>query len=107
MDSTLLIEADLDGSKRIETDRFGTSAGDFLRLDSLRVYTNKLRIKRRLRAEEQAAKIVLKRRLPLTLFICQTLLAVRVGRLTIQIMRQPVPALSAGSRGWAAGRLNG
>ncbi|MFM0392475.1 type II secretion system F family protein [Paraburkholderia phytofirmans] len=72
----------------IQADRFGTSVGD-----SLRVYTDNLRTKRRLRAEEQAAKIALKLLFPLMFFIFPTLLAVLVGPSAIQIVRQLSPAV--------------
>jgi tight adherence protein C len=72
----------------IQADRFGTSVGD-----SLRVYTDNLRTKRRLRAEEQAAKIALKLLFPLMFFIFPTLLAVLVGPSAIQIVRQLTPAV--------------
>jgi tight adherence protein C len=78
----------------IQADRFGTSVGD-----SLRVYTDNLRTKRRLRAEEQAAKIALKLLFPLMFFIFPTLLAVLVGPSAIQIVRQLSPAV----RGMAGG----
>ncbi|MFB9122902.1 type II secretion system F family protein [Paraburkholderia dipogonis] len=73
----------------IQADRFGTSVGD-----SLRVYTDNLRTKRRLRAEEQAAKIALKLLFPLMFFIFPTLLAVLVGPSAIQVMRQLFPAIN-------------
>jgi tight adherence protein C len=78
----------------IQADRFGTSVGD-----SLRVYTDNLRTKRRLRAEEQAAKIALKLLFPLMFFIFPTLLAVLVGPSAIQVMRQLFPAINGISGG--------
>ncbi|WP_168789958.1 type II secretion system F family protein [Paraburkholderia aromaticivorans] len=72
----------------IQADRFGTSVGD-----SLRVYTDNLRTKRRLRAEEQAAKIALKLLFPLMFFIFPTLLTVLIGPSAIQIVRQLFPAI--------------
>ncbi|MFM0007971.1 MULTISPECIES: type II secretion system F family protein [Paraburkholderia] len=74
----------------IQADRFGTSVGD-----SLRVYTDNLRTKRRLRAEEQAAKIALKLLFPLMFFIFPTLLTVLIGPSAIQIVRQLFPAISS------------
>ncbi|MFM0556281.1 type II secretion system F family protein [Paraburkholderia sediminicola] len=73
----------------IQADRFGTSVGD-----SLRVYTDNLRTKRRLRAEEQAAKIALKLLFPLMFFIFPTLLTVLIGPSAIQIVRQLFPAIN-------------
>jgi tight adherence protein C len=72
----------------IQADRFGTSIGD-----SLRVYTDNLRTKRRLRAEETAAKIALKLLFPLVFFIFPTLLIVLVGPAAIQMMRILAPAV--------------
>lgn len=73
----------------IQAERFGTSVGD-----SLRVYTDTLRTKRRLRAEEQAAKIALKLLFPLMFFIFPTLLVVLVGPSAIQVARQLLPTMS-------------
>ncbi|KPD16782.1 type II secretion system F family protein [Paraburkholderia nemoris] len=73
----------------IQADRFGTSVGD-----SLRVYTDNLRSKRRLRAEEKAAKIALKLLFPLMFFIFPALITVLIGPSAIQVMRQLVPAMS-------------
>jgi tight adherence protein C len=73
----------------IQADRFGTSVGD-----SLRVYTDNLRTKRRMRAEEKAAKIALKLLFPLMFFIFPALITVLIGPSAIQVMRQLVPAMS-------------
>lgn len=67
----------------IQAERFGTSVGD-----SLRVYTDTLRTKRRLHADEQAAKIALKRLFPLMFFIFPTLMVGLVGSSAIQVARQ-------------------
>ncbi|CAB3771416.1 type II secretion system F family protein [Paraburkholderia solisilvae] len=72
----------------IQADRFGTSIGD-----SLRVYTDNLRTKRRLRAEETAAKIALKLLFPLIFFIFPTLLIVLIGPAALQAMRMLAPAV--------------
>ncbi|MFC0401769.1 type II secretion system F family protein [Paraburkholderia rhizosphaerae] len=72
----------------IQADRFGTSIGE-----SLRVYTDNLRTKRRLRAEEKAAKIALKLLFPLIFFIFPTLLIVLIGPAAIQTMRMLAPAV--------------
>jgi tight adherence protein C len=58
----------------IQADRFGTSIAD-----SLRVQSEQLRIKRRQRAEEQAAKVSLKLLFPLVFFIFPALFAVLLG----------------------------
>ncbi len=73
----------------IQADRFGTSIGD-----SLRVYTDSLRAKRRMKAEELAAKIALKLLFPLVFFIFPTLIVVLVGPAVIQIYRQLLPTMS-------------
>nr|WKF61945.1 hypothetical protein HUO10_006477 [Paraburkholderia busanensis] len=78
----------------IQAERFGTSVGD-----SLRVFTDNLRTKRRLRAEEQAAKIALKLLFPLMFFIFPTLMAVLVGPSAIQLVRQLFPVMSGMSGG--------
>ncbi|HVE08754.1 MAG TPA: type II secretion system F family protein [Paraburkholderia sp.] len=72
----------------IQADRFGTSIGD-----SLRVYTDNLRTKRRLRAEEKAAKIALKLLFPLIFFIFPTLIIVLLGPAALQTARILAPAL--------------
>lgn len=76
-------------SMLIQADRFGTSIAD-----SLRVQADNLRTKRRLRAEEQAAKIALKLLLPLIFCIFPTLLLVLLGPAFIQIYRVLLPAFS-------------
>jgi tight adherence protein C len=66
----------------IQSERFGTSMGT-----SLRVHSDNLRSKRRLMAEEAAAKIALKLLFPLIFFIFPTLLMVLVGPAGIQVSR--------------------
>lgn len=66
----------------IQSERFGTSVGD-----SLRVYSDNLRNKRRLLAEECAAKIGLKLLFPLIFCIFPTLLMVLMGPAVIQLTR--------------------
>jgi tight adherence protein C len=66
----------------IQSERFGTSVGD-----SLRVYSENLRTKRRMVAEECAAKIGLKLLFPLIFCIFPTLLMVLVGPAVIQLTR--------------------
>jgi tight adherence protein C len=73
----------------IQSERFGTSMGD-----SLRVHSDNLRTKRRLLAEESAAKIGLKLLFPLIFCIFPTLLMVLLGPASIQISRT-LPAMSA------------
>jgi tight adherence protein C len=66
----------------IQSERFGTSVGD-----SLRVYSDNLRNKRCLLAEECAAKIGLKLLFPLIFCIFPTLLMVLLGPAAIQLSR--------------------
>jgi tight adherence protein C len=66
----------------IQSERFGTSIGD-----ALRVYSDNLRNKRRVIAEEAAAKIGLKLLFPLIFCIFPTLLMVLLGPAAIQIKR--------------------
>ena len=73
-----------------QAERFGTSIGT-----SLRVQSDLLRTKRRMRAEEMAAKIGLKLLFPLIFFIFPTLLLVLLGPAFIQIYRILLPAMAA------------
>jgi tight adherence protein C len=66
----------------IQSERFGTSVGD-----ALRVYSENLRTKRRLRAEEKAATMGLKLLFPLIFCIFPTLLMVLLGPAAIQLSR--------------------
>jgi tight adherence protein C len=72
----------------VQSERFGTSVGD-----SLRVHSDNLRTKRRMLAEEKAAKISLKLMFPLIFFIFPTLLMVLMGPAIIQITHTLLPAL--------------
>lgn len=76
----------------IQSERFGTSVGD-----SLRVHSENLRSKRRLLAEENAAKIGLKLLFPLIFCIFPTLLMVLMGPAIIQISRTLGPAMAGGA----------
>lgn len=75
----------------IQADRFGTSIGE-----SLRVHADDLRTKRRLRAEEAAAKIPLKLLFPLIFCIFPALLLVLLGPAFIQIYRVLLPSFGGG-----------
>lgn len=75
----------------IQSERFGTSMGD-----SLRVHSENLRTKRRQRAEETAAKIAIKLLFPLIFFIFPTLLLVLLGPSMMQIYRVLLPAMTGG-----------
>jgi len=67
----------------VQTERFGTSIAQ-----SLRVYSDDLRLKRRQRAEEATAKISVKMVLVLVFFIFPALMVVVLGPAVITIMRQ-------------------
>ena len=64
----------------VQADRFGTSL-----VESLRVQSEMMRVKRMQRAEEVAAKVPVKMLLPLILFIFPALLAVLIGPAVIRI----------------------
>jgi tight adherence protein C len=66
----------------VQTDRFGTSVAQ-----ALRVHSDSLRTERRQRAEEQAAKTSIKMIIPLVLFILPSILAVTLGPAIIQLVR--------------------
>jgi tight adherence protein C len=76
----------------IQTDRFGTSVAQ-----ALRVHSDSLRTERRQRAEEQAAKTTVKMIIPLVLFVMPSLIFVTVGPAVIQLMHIFVP-VSGGKR---------
>ncbi|MBS0449739.1 MAG: type II secretion system F family protein [Proteobacteria bacterium] len=72
-----------------QADRFGTSIGD-----SLRVFSDDLRHKRQMRAEELAAKIPTKMLIPLVLCVFPSVLAVVLGPAVIQVIRTMLPMMS-------------
>lgn len=73
----------------IQSERFGTSMGA-----SLRVHSDSLRTKRRMAAEETAAKIALKMMFPLIFCIFPTVLMALIGPAIIQIMHTLMPAMA-------------
>jgi tight adherence protein C len=73
----------------IQSERFGTSIGA-----SLRVLSDTLRTRRRMRAEEQAAKIGLKLLFPLMFCIFPALLVVLLGPAFIHIYRVLLPGMA-------------
>lgn len=73
----------------IQSDRFGTSIAD-----ALRVHSESLRTKRRLRAEEAAAKIPVKILFPLIFCIFPSLFVVLLGPAAIRIYRVLLPTLT-------------
>jgi tight adherence protein C len=85
----------------VQTERFGTSVAQ-----SLRIHSDELRTKRRQRAEEMSAKTTVKMVGPLVFFIFPALIAVILGPAMIALMRQLMPGLkwSAESRRSPTGR---
>jgi tight adherence protein C len=73
----------------IQSDKFGTSVGE-----SLRVFSDDLRQKRQMRAEEKAAKVPVKMLLPLVICIFPSIIMVILGPAGIQIMRTVIPMIS-------------
>jgi tight adherence protein C len=72
----------------VQADRFGTSVAE-----SLRVHSESLRTKRRLIAEEKAAKLAVKLLFPLIFTIFPAMLLVLLGPAFISIYRTLLPAL--------------
>lgn len=72
----------------IQTERFGTSVAQ-----SLRVFSDELRTKRRQRAEEMSAKTTIKIIPPLVFFIFPALMVVILGPAMIALIRQLMPIL--------------
>jgi tight adherence protein C len=73
----------------IQTDRFGTSIAQ-----SLRVFSESMRVTRRLRAEENAAKMAIKMLPPMVFFIFPALFIVILGPAVIAVIQQLLPAMS-------------
>jgi tight adherence protein C len=71
----------------IQTDRFGTSVAQ-----ALRVHSDSLRTERRQRAEEQAAKTTIKMVPPLVVFVLPSIIFVTIGPAVIDLIRQLGPA---------------
>lgn len=84
-------EVEMLATMLIQSDRFGTSMAD-----SLRVHSDNLRNKRRQKAEETATKIALKLLFPLIFFIFPTLLLVLLGPSMMQVYRVLLPAMTGG-----------
>jgi len=75
----------------IQTEKFGTSIAQ-----ALRVHSDSMRTKRFQRAEEVAAKLPVKLIFPLVLFILPSLFAVILGPAAITIFRTLLPGLRGG-----------
>ena len=84
--------ADIDAlvAMLIQADRFGTSVAD-----SLKVHSEALRNKRRLRAEEAAAKLPVKILMPLIFCVFPALLMVLLGPAIINVSEALLPQLSS------------
>jgi tight adherence protein C len=67
----------------IQTDRFGTSVAQ-----ALRVHSDSLRTERRQRAEEQAAKTTIKMVPPLVIFVLPSIIFVTIGPAVISLIHQ-------------------
>ena len=74
-----------------QADKFGASIGD-----SLRVFSDDLRHKRRMRAEELAAKVPIKMLFPLVAFIFPSIFMVVLGPAIIRIVRTLGPMFEGG-----------
>lgn len=72
----------------VQTDRFGTSVAQ-----ALRVHSDSLRTERRQRAEEQAAKTTIKMVIPLVLFVLPSIIFVTLGPAVIQLIRTLMPEM--------------
>jgi tight adherence protein C len=70
----------------VQTDRFGTSIAQ-----ALRIHSDSLRTERRQRAEEEAAKTTIKMVIPLVVFVLPSILFVTLGPAVIQLMRTLLP----------------
>jgi len=73
----------------VQTDRFGTSIGQ-----ALRVHADSMRTTRRLKAEELAAKLPVKLLLPLIFFIFPSMFIVVLGPAGIKMIRVIFPAIA-------------
>jgi tight adherence protein C len=73
----------------IQSDRFGTSVAQ-----SLRVFSESMRIKRRQRAEEKAAKIAIKMIPPMVIFVFPAIFVVVAGPAVISVFRGLLPMLA-------------
>ena len=78
-------------SVMIQVDKFGTSVGKALRIQS-----EAMRTRRRQIAEEKAAKTAVKLIFPLVLFIFPGIFVVLVGPAAITVMDELLPAMSGG-----------
>ncbi len=75
----------------IQSDKLGTSVAD-----TLRVYANEMREKRRLRAEEKAYRLPVLISIPLVVCMLPVMIGVLMMPGIVQIVRQLIPAMSGG-----------
>ena len=75
----------------IQSDKLGTSIGE-----TLRVYADEMREKRRLRAEEKAHRLPVLISIPLVVCMLPTMVGVLMLPGAVRIVREMVPALSGG-----------
>lgn len=73
----------------VQTERFGTSVGG-----ALRVHSDALRVERRQRAEERAAKTTIKMVPALVLFVFPPMFVVLLGPSVISVIRELIPTLN-------------
>jgi tight adherence protein C len=78
----------------VQTDRFGTSIGQ-----ALRVHADAMRVTRQLRAEARAAKLPVKLLFPLIFFIFPSLFVVIMGPAAIKIIRVLFPIMHGVGQG--------
>jgi len=74
----------------VQTEKFGTSIGQ-----SLRVHSDSMRVKRQQRAEEIAAKLPVKLLFPLIVFIFPALFVVILGPAAIRFIRILFPVITS------------
>jgi tight adherence protein C len=74
----------------VQTEKFGTSIGQ-----SLRVHSDSMRVKRQQRAEEIAAKLPVKLLFPLIVFIFPALFVVILGPAVIRFIRILLPVINS------------
>jgi tight adherence protein C len=74
----------------VQTEKFGTSVGQ-----ALRVHADSMRVNRQLRAEELAAKLPVKLLFPLVFFIFPSLFIVVLGPAVVKIARTLLPTLGS------------
>jgi tight adherence protein C len=75
----------------IQSDKLGTSIGD-----TLRVYADEMREKRRLRAEERAHRLPVLISIPLVVCMLPTMIGVLMLPGAVRIVREMIPALAGG-----------